>query len=137
MIYTVYNMISMISKKMKADIAVRVFIILTCGMAMAACCAGEEFSDENLRVLEGKVVNVNVSKSAITVSGGIQIDFQVSPDTKICRDTPDIDFAYDIKLSDIDVGDYVSVEYWCKDTESRVPAKVLAVTVQYKAKPSE
>lgn len=122
---------------MKTGMAMTVFMALVCFMAMAASCGGEEFSDEDLRVFDGKVANVDTSKSVVTVVGGVQIEFPISPDTKIRQDTPDVNSAYDIKLSDIDAGDYVTVQYYRKGLESRVPAKVLVVTVQYKAKPSE
>lgn len=122
---------------MKAITIAVAVIALTGFMVAGTCHAEDEFSEQDLRVFDGKVTNVNTSRSVITVKGSVQIDFPVSTDTKIVQDTPDIDFATTIKLTDIDIGDYVTVQYYCKGAEGFVPAKVLMVTVEYKAKPTE
>ena len=98
--------------------------------AVIPCHAEEQCADEDLRTFDGKVVNVDTSNSILTVSGVNQIAFPVSSDTKLQKS----DFAgrsADIKLSDINIGDYVTVQYCRSGDKSQVPAKVFAVTVEY------
>ena len=82
--------------------------------------------DENLRVFDGKVTGVDVGGSTLTVKEQAEITFPISLDTKLVND------INDIKLSDIAVGDYVTVEYTRKGNESRVPVKVFKVTQHYR-----
>ncbi|MDD5437405.1 MAG: hypothetical protein PHX20_07680, partial [Candidatus Omnitrophica bacterium] len=74
----------------------------------------------------GRVVRVDMGGPSLTVRGIVQIDFPISRDTMLQRDDSDI------RLSDISVGDYVTVEYYRSETESRAPAKVTKVTVEYR-----
>lgn len=91
----------------------------------------EDLDDPNLRVTEGKVVAVDRSSSTITVDAGIPMVFPVSSDTKI--ESEATMYSTDIKLSDIGVGDYVSVEYLRKGEDSRTPAEVKRITVENRA----
>ena len=108
-------------------IFISIAIVLIMGaMTMPVSYGDDQYSDEDLRVFEGKVVNVDVGNSAITVSGAAdQIIFAVSSGTTLDRD------GYDIKLSDINKNDYVKVQYYRHGSESRVPFKVISVTVEY------
>ncbi|MDD3904899.1 MAG: DUF5666 domain-containing protein [Candidatus Omnitrophica bacterium] len=100
-------------------------IMITVGIcATGVICAWEQTDDPDLRVFEGKITAVDVSNSTITVNGGIEMKFQISQDTDLEKST------YDIKLSDINVGDYVTVEYYRSGSESRVPEKVVRVMVE-------
>ncbi len=92
--------------------------------AIGACYAEEQYSDSNMRVFDGKVASVDTSRSTVTVNGPIQIEFPISSDTELRKDT------YGIKLLDINVGDYVTVQYYRSGSESRIPAKVTKVTVE-------
>lgn len=83
-------------------------------------------SDPDLRVFEGYVAYVDTGRQTLRVNGVVEIDFTLSSDTQIKRDDNDI------KLSDIGVGDYVSVSYYRLGTESRVSSKVIRVTLKYK-----
>ncbi len=109
---------------MEKAIIITVFIMLVSGAVMMPCGGDEIISDPDLRTFDGKVVGVNVGKSTLTVSGVAEIIFPISLDTELRRD------IYDIKLSDIKIGDYANVEYYRQGSESRVPTKVLRVTVQ-------
>lgn len=93
-------------------------------MLAASCCSGEDIPDSDLRVFEGRVTGVNISNSTLTVDGGIVITFPISPETKFVKD------IYDIKLSDIAVNDYIIVEYLRRGSDSRIPQKVIKVSVQ-------
>ena len=108
-------------------IAIAIIAILTVlGTVAAVPCRGDyQYNNEEMRVFEGRVVNVDTSGSILTVKGIDQIDFPISSDTKLQRD------ALDIKLSDISTKDYVTVQYYRKGNDSRVPSKVLMVTVEY------
>jgi hypothetical protein len=77
--------------------------------------------DQSLRVFDGKVVSVDLSAPSLTLEGAIDMVFKISPDTVFRKD------VYDIGLSDVKVGDYVSVQ--CRRTDSEF--KVLKVTVKY------
>lgn len=115
----------------------RMVMIVAIAAAISAMTAMPCFSDynydnENMRVFEGKVTKVDVGKALITVKGSMEMEFTVSSDTQLTQNTPGT--TADIRLSDIDIGDYVSVQYYRKGDESRVPAKVMAVIVEYKAK---
>lgn len=92
----------------------------------AGVCFGQYTKDEDLRTGEGRVTAVDTGKPSVTVDIGIDVTFPISSDTE---------FRYgnnDIGLSDIDIGDYVKVEYYRSGLESRVPAKVIRVTLMYK-----
>ena len=110
---------------MKRTIAIMAILAIL-GMVAAMPCRGDyQYDNEEMRVFEGNVVNVDTSRSILTVKGIDQIDFPISSDTKLQRD------AFDIKLSDISTKDYVTVQYYRKGKDSRVPSKVLMVTVEY------
>ena len=95
-------------------------------LLLAPCAHCDDVTENDLRVVEGKIVAVDVANSLIIVQGGIEITFPIEPTT---------DFMYgsqSITLSDIGVDDYVVVEYYRQGLESRVPLKVIRVTVKYK-----
>ncbi len=100
-------------------------------MQQAASFADEDLDNPNLRVSEGHVAAVDLSGSTVTVGDSMPITFPVSPDTRLVSDVSTS--PSDIKLSDIDVGDYVTVGYVRNGQDSRIPEKVLKITVEYKA----
>lgn len=110
-------------------IAIIAVIILSAGFLIAADCHADDdndyASDPDMRVFDGKVVAVDTGKAVLTVSGVVKIDFPISSDTVLKKD------AYDINLSDIDVGNYVTVQYYRSGSDSRIPLKVATVTVEY------
>lgn len=89
------------------------------------CRAQYEYDNEEMRTFDGQATNVDVINSTLTVSGTMNITFPVSSDTKFTKD------IYDIKLSDIKAGDYVSVSYIRYPSSSRKPLKTLSVTIAY------
>ncbi|MFA5143923.1 MAG: hypothetical protein WC522_07155 [Candidatus Omnitrophota bacterium] len=110
---------------MKIMVASINVMFLTMMLIAAPCGAEEQYSDDDLRVFEGKVVSVDTIKSSLTVDGICQITFHIDRDTKLQKD------IYDINLSDVSKGDYVTVQYYRSGTSSREPAKVIMVTVEY------
>ncbi|MCX5686612.1 MAG: hypothetical protein NTW09_04040 [Candidatus Omnitrophica bacterium] len=103
-------------------------MITVCAVMTLPCSGFEDLDDPNLRIFEGKVASVDVTKSTLTVvSGETRIVFPVSLDTKLVKD------IYDIKLSGFGTGDYVTVEYLRSGFQSRVPLKVTKVILVYDA----
>jgi hypothetical protein len=104
--------------------------VLSICLILSGLSWAEEYSESNndQRIYEGKVVAVNLSKPSLTVKGVEEIEFPISADTNIKSD------INDIKLSDINVGDYVTVDYIRFGSQSRVPSKVSNVTVEYRGK---
>jgi len=110
-------------------------IMVLIGAVMMSSCYGQDVgsdndltTDENLRVFEGKVTNVDVGAGLLTVSGEAEIVFPISSSTKIQRNS--FNEVGDISLSDIKNGDYVNVSYYRSGTDSRVTNSVIKVTVQ-------
>ncbi|MCX5680648.1 MAG: hypothetical protein NTZ95_08455 [Candidatus Omnitrophica bacterium] len=113
----------------------RLFIVVCLATSVfiqpAISFGDKDLDDPNLRVSEGRVTAVDRSGSAITVDAGMPMVFPVSSDTKLRSEATM--YSDDIKLSDIGVGDNVTVEYVRKGEDSRIPAKVTRVTVENKA----
>jgi hypothetical protein len=61
--------------------------------------------------------------------------FQISFDTKLVSEVNM--YSNDIRLSDINPGDYVTVEYLRGDVDSKEPDKVLKVSVEHGARDIE
>lgn len=113
---------------MTKAVTVMAVMIAVCAVMILPCSGFEDLDNPNLRIFEGKVAGVDVTKSTLTVvSGETRIVFPVSLDTKFIKD------AYAIKLSDFGAGDYVTVEYVRSGSQSRVPSKVTKVTLVYDA----
>lgn len=100
-------------------------------MQPAVSSGDEDLDNPNLRVFEGLVLSVDRGGSTITVNAGIPMIFPVSRDT-VLRSEANM-YSIDIKIQDIDVGDYVTVEYIRKGEDSRVPMRVVRITVENKA----
>ncbi len=96
-------------------------------MATAPSVCVAQSADEDMRVLEGTVTAVDTANSTLTVQGGTSITFPITADTELRYDIYD---SYEIKLSDISVGDYVAVQYQRYGLESRIPYKVQKVSVK-------
>lgn len=114
----------------------RTLFIALCLTALISAQAVASFESEdldnpNLRVSQGKVLTVDRSASTVTIDAGIPMVFPVSRDTKLRSEATM--YENDIKIQDIGVGDYVSVEYMRKGEDSRTPAKVTKITVENKA----
>jgi hypothetical protein len=71
---------------------------------------------------EGRVVYVDVQGAAITVKGATTMTFAVPEGTMITKD------EYDIRLSDIEVGDYVKIGYYRSE---KGMIGVVSVRVEY------
>ena len=113
----------------------KILFIVLCLAASVLIQPAISFGDEdldspNLRVSEGLVTAVDRSGSTVTVDAGIPMVFPVSRDTKLRSEATM--YSEDIKLSDIGVGDNVTVEFIRKGEDSRVPAKTVRITVENK-----
>ncbi len=113
----------------------KILFIVLCLAASVLIQPAVSFGDEdldnpNLRVSEGLVTAVDRSGSTVTVDAGIPMVFPVSRDTKLRSEATM--YSEDIKLSDIGVGDNVTVEFIRKGEDSRVPAKTVRITVENK-----
>jgi len=108
-----------------------VFFTASVLMHPAVASGDEDLDDPNLRVAEGRVLAVDRSGSSITVNAGIPMVFPVSRDTKLRSEATM--YPVDIKISDIGVGDNVTVEFLRKGEDSRVPARVIRITVENKS----
>jgi hypothetical protein len=95
----------------------------------------EDLDDPDLMVFEGKVSDVDLGRSLLTVDGASSAVFQISFDTKLVSEVNM--YSNDIRLSDINPGDYVSVEYLRGGVDSKEPDKVLKVSVEHGARDIE
>ena len=93
---------------------------------MTGPCYCEALTDQDLRVFEGNVTAVDMNSSILKVKGFEEIAFPITNETKIVHDTRDI------RLFDLEIGDYVTVQYYRHGSESRVPYKVIMVSLIYK-----
>jgi len=99
------------------------FCILILGFLTAPLVYCQDYSgDDSGRTFEGTVTSIDTGSSILVVKGISGMSFPISLDTKISKG------AYEIKLSDIAVGDYVKVDYIKGDNG---PSKVLNVVVAY------
>jgi len=95
-------------------------------LANAAFCGDwQDLDDENLRTFQGTVTAVDVKASTISVQATISGVFPISSDTSLIRN------GMDITLSDISVGNYVTIDYYHDGSENMRPVKALSVTVEY------
>ena len=103
-------------------------VTLTAGaMTMVPSHSVAQPADEDMRTFDGTVTAVDRANSTLTVQGGTSITFPVASDTQLRYDRYD---NYEIKFSDITVGDYVTVEYQRYRLESLVPYKVQKISVK-------
>lgn len=103
------------------------FSICAVSFFLAVCagiCRPEDQlnSMDGLETFDGKVVSVDIGKSAVVVQGGTTMTFRVSSGTKIFKD------IYPVKLSDIYDGDYVSIGYSTGEDGS---ADAVTINIRY------
>ena len=115
---------------------IKILFVIVCFAILVFAQPAPSFGDEdldnpNLRVSEGRVTAVDRAGSTITVDAGMAMVFPVSRDTELRSEATM--YSDDIKLSDIGVGDNVTVEFIRKGEESRTPMKVTRRTVENKA----
>ncbi|MDO8525786.1 MAG: hypothetical protein Q7S07_04790 [Candidatus Omnitrophota bacterium] len=79
-------------------------------------------AEPDLNTTEGTVLDVDTGNSKITVSAISSMTFSVNASANITRD------IYDIKLSDVKAGDYVTIGYY--DDASGVH-QAQSITVEY------
>jgi len=89
------------------------------------CADWQDLDDENLRTFQGTVTAVDLAASTISAQATISAVFPISSDTSLKKN--DID----IKLSDINIGDYVTIDYYHDGSGNMKPVKILSVTVEY------
>jgi len=106
---------------MRIGAAIFIMAIVLFGMA-ALAYADQDYREEDLRIFDGKVVALDIQNGTITVKSALEKTFKISKNTQL------IDDIYDIELSDLDLGDYVTVEYVEKEG---APIEVLTITKEY------
>jgi hypothetical protein len=111
---------------MKTPLVITVAVLALSMFAPADCICDTYTSDPDLRTYDGYVSAVDLQAQTLTIQGAIDLVFPISPDTAFKQDDNEI------KLSDLEIGDYVKVEYYRLGIESRVPLKVIRVTLKYK-----
>lgn len=108
---------------------ITVGIIILTAIAPIGPIAISECYAKDVSTFSGTVSSLDTDKSILTVEGAITVAFPVSSDTKLRKD------IFDIKFTDIKIGDYVVVGYYDDDNNlGNGPTKVLSVTVEYGSK---
>lgn len=88
-----------------------------------------ECSAKEASTFSGEVTSVDLDKSVVTVKNAITVAFPVTADTVLSKG------GFDIKLNDINVGNYVTAGYYDNDNDlSNGPSKVLSIMVDYDKK---
>lgn len=107
------------------NIAIWITVLsILCMTGAAQGQSDKDVGDPNSRVFEGKVTAVDTGAATVTIDGGVITTFRILSDTKLTKD------SYDIRLSDVSVGDYVNVEY---TKEEDGGSRVFRLTILYKA----
>lgn len=101
-----------------------ILAIMICAAVVTPCYCQDEAKGRELKTIEGYVTMVDDHKSQIKIRGIKNTVFSVDKDATITED------ANDIKLSDIDKGDYIAVEYYDEPSGSAVAT---SIEIQYKA----
>jgi len=97
-----------------------VLVTLLSVSVMVDCRAQENAEELELMTVDGKVTGVDVSRSTITIKAANELTFSVPAKTAI------MEGIYDIKLSDIEADDYVTIEHY-KDPSGMLIATKITV----------
>lgn len=103
-----------------------VFAAVICVPAIDNCYAQYEYDmqKEGIETVDGTVVSVDLSGSTITIrSAAGDLAFSVPVNA------PVVSGIYDIKLSDIETGQYVSVEHY-RDSSGKLIARKITIQNQ-------
>lgn len=111
---------------MRACVICVIAMVVMSTMTAGDCLCDTYTSDPDLRTYDGYVSAIDLQAQTLTIQGAIDLVFPMASDTEFKQDDNDI------KLSDLEVGDYVRVEYYRLGVESRMPLKVIRVTLRYK-----
>ena len=106
-------------------IALCICVAAVLSVNAAFCGDWQDLNDESLRTFQGTVTAVDAVASTISVQATISGVFPISSDTSLKKND------MDITLSDISVGDYVTIDYYHDGSEDMRPVKALSVTVEY------
>ena len=87
-------------------LALRAIILVIAIFFTAAAYCDDYYDGPPLKTIDGKVLAVDTLSSKITIDAVNVITFHVRINAVIKQD------VFDIKLSDIKVGDYVTVDYY-------------------------
>ena len=101
-------------------------VLIAISMMMGGAYCEEQVDESAPSTLEGRVTNVDLTASQMTVNGGVDMTFPVTNETKFT--TSD---GYDTEFSKLKVGDYVNVKYAGGDTGA---IKTVRVEVDYTKK---
>lgn len=97
--------------------AVIALFVVSGGMAH---CWEDYPSGPEITTIDGKVSEVDLQRSRITIQGVNKLTFYVPVSARIVQD------IYDMKLSGIKVGDYVTVDYY-DDPPGKHQARTITV----------
>ena len=107
---------------MMAKYPVLFIVALLIILAVLPSYCRDDDQPDDVMVFDGKVVSVDIGRSLVTVEGTGTMAFPVSKDTRLQKD------VFDIKISDINTGDYVNVGYY---TAKGGELKCVSLTVEY------
>ena len=88
--------------------------------ATAYCRENAFNEDPKIKTVDGRVSNVDVQRSRITITSVNTMTFSVPIKARVVQD------IYDIKLSDVKSGDYVTIDY-LDDPPGKLEAQVITV----------
>lgn len=109
---------------MRRTLKIALFIaVLFSIYAVDECRSQDDTQGRKLMTVDGKVGAVDISRSTITIKTANELTFSVP------ADTPIVSGIYDIKLSDIEPEDDVTIEH-----SGETPGKLIATKITLKNK---
>lgn len=90
---------------MKRAIILAVAAFCLTSYSVAYCWEDAFNENPNIKTVEGNVSSVDLQGSRITITSVNTMTFTIPPNARVVQD------AYDIKLSDIKAGSYVTIDY--------------------------
>ncbi len=95
-------------------------MVLCFALGATAHCWEDAFTDPKIKTVDGKVADVDVQGSSITITSVDTMTFSVPASARVVHN------VYDMKLSDVKAGDYVTIDYY-DDPPGKLEAKVITV----------
>lgn len=99
-------------------IAVLALAVFLSVLVTGDCRAQDDPDGPELMTIDGKVVKVDAARSTITIKFANELTFSVPPNTPITED------VYNIRLSDIEPGDDVTVEHYMGPSGDLIATRV-------------
>lgn len=99
-------------------VAASIVTVLLSAFMISNCYAQDDAPPREMMTVDGKVASVDVADSTITIKAGNELTFSISPDASL------VSGIYDIKLSDIEPGNDVSVEHYQDPSGNLIATKI-------------